>query len=371
MLSKLSVSNFKGFKDKFTLDLTKVNGYSFNEESIENGVVKHAMVYGHNGVGKTNLGLAIFDIIGHLTDKNVAQEMYSAYSNAFNGDKLTEFSYQFKFGQDIIEYTYHKKDFETLRKECFSINGEVLAQIDRDKNDLAEINFKGAETLKRELSNENLSVLRYIKNNASLDNNKENELFFTFFDYLERILFFRSLDKNVYLGLQTGQKGVQDDIIENNNVKDFEKFLNNAGVECKLVVFNGANKKELMFDFGEVVIPFYKIASTGTKSLSLLYYWLQRIRKESTVSFVFIDEFDAFYHHALSKIVIEELKKSGVQFIVTTHNTSLLSNSLLRPDCYFLMDKTQIGSLAKKTVKELREAHNIEKMYKAGAFYGK
>ena len=30
----------------------------------------NALIYGHNGVGKSNLGLAIFDIIGHLTDKN-------------------------------------------------------------------------------------------------------------------------------------------------------------------------------------------------------------------------------------------------------------------------------------------------------------
>ena len=45
-----------------------------------------------------------------------------------------------------------------------------------------------------------------------------------------------------------------------------------------------------------------------------------------------------------------------------------MSNDLLRPDCYFLMYKDSIKSLAKNTTKELREAHNIEKMYKAGSF---
>jgi AAA15 family ATPase/GTPase len=67
-------------------------------------------------------------------------------------------------------------------------------------------------------------------------------------------------------------------------------------------------------------------------------------------------------------LIIEELKKTGVQFILTTHNTSNISNDLLRPDCYFLMYKQFIRSLAKSTSKELREAHNIEKMYKAGSF---
>ena len=95
---------------------------------------------------------------------------------------------------------------------------------------------------------------------------------------------------------------------------------------------------------------------------------MQRLKEKSVVSFLFIDEFDAFYHHELSEIIIEALKKTGIQFILTTHNTSVMSNDLLRPDCYFLMYKDSIKSLAKNTTKELREAHNIEKMYKAGSF---
>ena len=46
-----------------------------------------------------------------------------------------------------------------------------------------------------------------------------------------------------------------------------------------------------------------------------------------------------------------------------------MSNDLMRPDCYFLMNSRKILPLPKCTEKELREAHNIEKIYKAGAFY--
>lgn len=67
-------------------------------------------------------------------------------------------------------------------------------------------------------------------------------------------------------------------------------------------------------------------------------------------------------------MIIEKLKDTGIQFILTTHNTSIITNDLLRPDCYFLMNKKKIQSLSQSTEKELREAHNIEKMYKAGAF---
>ena len=100
----------------------------------------------------------------------------------------------------------------------------------------------------------------------------------------------------------------------------------------------------------------------------LFYCWCLEIMK-SNVSLVFIDEFDAFYHHELSKLVVKKLKESGVQFMLTTHNTSIMSNDLMRPDCYFLMNRNKILPLSKCTEKELREAHNIEKIYKAGAFY--
>ena len=46
-----------------------------------------------------------------------------------------------------------------------------------------------------------------------------------------------------------------------------------------------------------------------------------------------------------------------------------MTNDLMRPDCYFLMDNRKILPLSECTEKELREAHNIEKIYKAGAFH--
>ena len=88
-------------------------------------------------------------------------------------------------------------------------------------------------------------------------------------------------------------------------------------------------------------------------------------------SFVFIDEFDAFYHFELSESVQRKLKGiRGVQIFTTTHNTDLMSNDLLRPDCYFLLRNNDIKAISELTEKELRQAHNLQKMYKAGAFNG-
>jgi AAA15 family ATPase/GTPase len=368
MLTKFSVTNFKGFNTGISFDLQNTNGYEFNKESIKNGVVNNALVYGPNGVGKSNLGLAIFDIIGHLTDKETNDSQYTYYLNALNESKTADFQYEFVFNTYKVIYQYKKIDYKTIVYESFSINDKELLFIDRRVSNEAKVHLKGAESLKKNLTNQNLSLLKYVRSNSELDKNEENDCFKSFFKFIEGMLFFRSLEQNMYLGLEIGRREVASDIIEKGNVPDLESFLNTAGIECKLKVVKESEKDVIAFDFDGKAISFYNIASQGTRSLTLFYYWLQRLRDKSRVTFLIIDEFDAFYHHELSELIVKELKKTGIQFVLTTHNTSIMTNDLLRPDCYFLMTKESIKSLAKCTPKELREAHNLEKMYKAGSF---
>jgi AAA15 family ATPase/GTPase len=371
MLRKFRVSNFKSFENNFELDLTGVNGYEFNKECIKEGIVNNALIYGHNGVGKSNLALAIFDIIEHLTDKNRDDRVYRNYLNANSNLSFAEFYYEFLINSRVVTYEYKKTDYKTIIYEKFTIDNEELAFFDRNKGLNATIKFKGAETLKTEIENNELSLLKYIKNNTELERNQTNATFSDFFKFIDSMLYFRSLQQDrIYLGLEDGSRDMLENIIEKDNVSHFEEFLNKAGIECKLSIVNKIdNKRTLAFNFNEKNVPFADIASTGTMTLMLFYYWFQRIREKSKVSFLFIDEFDAFYHHELSALVVEKLKESGVQFILTTHNVSIITNDILRPDCYFLMNKQKIRSLSKCTKKELREAHNIEKMYKANAFH--
>ncbi|OJA03412.1 AAA family ATPase, partial [Bathymodiolus thermophilus thioautotrophic gill symbiont] len=103
------------------------------------------------------------------------------------------------------------------------------------------------------------------------------------------------------------------------------------------------------------------------RSIALFYYWYQRIQSNKA-SFVFIDEFDSFYHHNLSKFIVKKLQEIDVQVVFTTHNTVIMNNDLSRPDCYFILSNGKIASLNKLTDKELREMHNLEKLYRAKKF---
>ena len=82
-------------------------------------------------------------------------------------------------------------------------------------------------------------------------------------------------------------------------------------------------------------------------------------------------EFDAFYHYELSESIVAMLEKMpDTQVILTSHNTNLLSNRIMRPDCYFILTGERITNLANATTRELREGHNLEKLYMSGEFNG-
>ena len=101
----------------------------------------------------------------------------------------------------------------------------------------------------------------------------------------------------------------------------------------------------------------------------MLLYYSWSILAFSKISFLFIDEFDAFLHYESSAKLVKMLnEQSGFQSVLTTHNTYLMQNRLTRPDCCFLMTKNKITNLYDATNREIREAHNLEKMYINGAF---
>lgn len=366
MLKKFKVSNFKNFEKDFVFDLSETNGYEFNPDCVKNGIANNIIVYGRNGSGKSNLGFAIFDIIEHLTDNNRSENRYDNYLNGNSKSAFAEFHYEFLINDNIVEYKYRKTDYKTLVYERLSINNIECVLFDRTNgSNNFSVNLQGAESLNRIITDKSLSALKYIKNNTVLGSDVITQTFLSLFDFINKMLFFRSLEDRMYLGMDSfSGKSILDDIIERDKVADYQKFLNDAKIDCKLSVVEDMGRKTIAFKFDKKVISYTDVVSTGTNSLTLFYGWYLRVI-ESGVSMLFIDEFDAFYHHELSELVVEKLKKSGVQFILTTHNTSIMTNELMRPDCYFIINRKDIRPLSKCTDKELREAHNLEKFYKS------
>lgn len=364
MLNEFRVKGFKNFKDEVVFNLGDTRNYEYNENCVKNGTVKTALLYGPNGSGKSNLGEAIFDIISGLTDKYPKPELYNPYLNLETFNPIAEFSYKFKFDEDVLLYTCKKSGKDHFIKEYLAINDDTIINYDYNKHEM-QINLAGAETLNQVLFNGDISFVKYVYKNSNLNKNDKNVLLFNkFFNFVENMLLFRSLDKNEYIGFTTGSESISEGIITSGKLKELQYFLEKNGIFYKLK--EDSSKKNIMCQFPFREINIYEIASNGTKSLLLFFYWYIKMQK---VSFVFIDEFDAFYHSNVSKNIVKLLRDSdNLQAILTTHNTDIMTNDLLRPDCYYLLNNGIIKSLPNSTEKELRFAHNLQKMYKGGAF---
>lgn len=368
MLRKFSVENFMGFKDKITLNLGSPCNYAFNQEMVKNSCITKAIVYGKNGCGKSNLGLAIFDIVGHLTDKQKLEKSYACYLNLDFEKTYAEFEYVFDFDGIELIYRYKKYGLQQLRSEHLYISGKEMICYDFINNE-GFTRLEGSETLNGTINQDSpISRVKFVSNNAILTDSHENKAFQAFMRFVNKILLFYNLDERGYQGFMNGNNSIAEGIIEAGKLDDFQEFLKENEIVYALKAVDIDGKKAIYCNFANKSANFFNIASTGTKALAALYYWYIRMHD---ASFVYIDEFDAFYHFSLSKSIVKRLCQiENVQIFMSTHNTDLMSNDLLRPDCYFIISDNKLWSVADSTEKELRKAHNLQKMYKAGAFDG-
>ena len=365
MLKLFEVSGFKNFKDKLTIDFSDVRDYKFNNQCVSNGLLSKVIVYGKNSVGKTNLGLAIFDIVSHLTTGDADLNLYKYYLNGEDrAEDVASFRYQFDFSGSIIDYQYEKDYKRRLFNERLYLDGELLFDYCSPFH-----RFKYNDGLKNLVPTLNLeyidsnSLLKYVMNNSSLS--KDHPLR-KMMIYVSNMLWFRSLNENQYIGYKNKNDDYHDFIFKGNALHEFEAFLNKTGVNKRLIAKRDADGvKRLYFDTKRP-LPFFVTASSGTKALYTFFYWYKTAKD---VSLMFIDEFDAFYHFELAETIVSLLEKmNNTQVILTSHNTNLLSNKIMRPDCYFIMTDGKITSFANATTRELREGHNLEKLYMSGEF---
>ena len=131
MLQKFAVTNYRGFEKRIELDLTKTRDYEFNTFAIKDKIIKNGIIYGPNGSGKSNLGLAIFDIVNHLTQKWKKPDYYANFVFAGAKDVPVTFEYTFKLDEYVIEYSYSKNMVGLLVSEKLLVNTSLVFEKSR------------------------------------------------------------------------------------------------------------------------------------------------------------------------------------------------------------------------------------------------
>lgn len=378
MLRKFTVKNFKNFRETLCLDFTKVRDYHYNEYCVKNNLINKVIIYGKNAVGKSNLGTALFDLAGDI--------FYTKNPYLYRGDRRlyknanapeqesAEFAYSFQFGSVIVDYIYKKKDVSDVVSEKLAIDSKTVFYYDLETNeaDFSNVSAIHAGDLnwsefldamrnpeQKDIESTQPTALRYIIYNTV---QTEQSVISQLTAFIKGMRFTHSAT-SFPLSLD-----ISDHFENEESLAKFERFLNDFGVPCKLILverFDG--KKEVCFDYAKP-LPFGSNLSSGTVALTRFY--LQYVgRKKPT--FIYMDEFDAYYHYELSEKIVELLEKAfDCQVILTTHNTNLLSNSVMRPDCFMILAGGKLTPICEATNRELRQGHNLEKLYLNGEFDG-
>lgn len=259
---------------------------------------------------------------------------------------------------------YGKDAAGVLNHEQLSVDGKLMFRRSDRKLTIDGNEFLMGDAVKKSLADNanNVSIVNFLTSSYPL---AKNHYLLKMSNFVNGMLWFRCLETREFIGLENIITVLEEFIIRTELVTDFGRFLKEVSGQQFTFAEPAPGDKNLFCEVGGNTIPFAHICSTGTQALELLFYWVKRM-KDAT--FVFIDEFDAFYHFKLSFEVCRLLFKLDCQVFTSSHNTYLMTNNLLRPDCNFIVHDNKIKALCDCTDKELRFGHNIEKLFRGDTF---
>lgn len=389
MFTKIRLKNYKSLVD-FSVDFLK-----------KKGVAKKAIIiYGENGVGKSNFASAFYTLVESIQTLSIRKAIQTFLEKRGEDEKVNE---------SFVKYlSRNLRDTESIISNCKTINSDGNMELEFDfiidgKPGTYLLIYDNEKLIHEKLSyvlNKNKCVLFNLSDKEKVINKKlfldsayadEIENLITQYEgkhsllaiianekeekaegYIESkihkalyevISFFMTMSIKVKSGNrgERGKMGLSHPILgeltdgtinieEQTELDKAEQLLNefftNAYSDIKEVYYKKSQEDnkieyELFFRklvYGEVIDISYEMESTGTQHLiDILPFLLMCV--EGTV--VVIDELDAGIHDLLIDNILNNILDSiNGQLIVTTHNTMLLDSNIDPEYIYsFVVDK--------------------------------
>lgn len=416
MLVQFSVKNFRSIHEEIFLSMVATRRRS-RVPGLDNGatftafddisLLKTAVIYGANASGKSNIARAIGFFRNFVLQSSKESQIdepikVEPFSLAHSSEKEGS-TFEITFIKDEHLYQYgFEADRATVRKEYLKQKARnskrTRVLFERDGNDISiERSFEEGKGLEKKTRRNALflsvcanfdgeissAVLRWFQNlnlvsglhdqalmpytlKCLTDPTKRDDLatllsnFDLGFDRLE--VQETSVDQE-QPNIPDELRGLFDEI------KKIQKKDREAKIKKVFSVHNVAEDdlggpREVYFDFGQESEGTQKIVALSGPLLDTL----------ETSKILFIDEFDARLHPAITRTIIELFNSSSnsknAQLIVATHDTNILDNQLLRRDQIWFVEKDRYEASHLTSLDEfkVRSDASFEKDYIAGKY---
>ena len=378
MLTKITLDNFKSFKNTETIDLMKTNYTILPQNVADNGVLKGCIFVGANASGKSTIILGIKLLLDFLfSERNLNSGIFLCM---FGDRPRYSLAYDFLIDKKNIHYYFEVDTGKSMISEKLFIDDQLMLErmglsaksyiVEEDGVNYDETDV-GKDTL----------FLRTLYFNTKF---ASNSVLMHWMEYLKKSIYVNMFDKKIisygnaevsvarYLD-KSGCRSINDFFNEYNFEQNIEYEHTSEGRRVKLVVGNDDSEKYIFFKRKgiEVPIPFGEESLGNQNLLRILPSFLSVIENNGML---LIDEFSSGFHNELENLLVRYFmeKSKYAQMLFVSHSTNLLSNSILRPDQEYSVEfQRENGSSVKRFSSEQpRSAQNIEKMYVSGVFGG-
>lgn len=378
MLTKIVLDNFKSFKNKTVVDLTKTNYTILPQNVADNDVLKGCIFVGANASGKSTIILAVKLLLDLLfSERNINSGMFLCMFGDTNKYSL---SYEFLIENKTISYSFEVDVSKKMISESLYIDNELLLQRMglSAKSYIADSN--GINYDEEDVGKDSL-FLRTLYFNTKF---ASNSTLGSWMDYLKKsfyvnmfkgeIVSYGKRDMTIATYLDNGGCEVINNFFDEYNFEQKVEFVHStSGGKISFVAGEDEDVKTVFFKRKgiEVPIPFFEESLGNQNLLRILPVFLSAINNGGML---LIDEFSSGFHNELESLLVRYFmeKANHAQMLFVSHSTNLLSNSILRPDQEYSVEfQDQNGSTVKRFSSEQpRSAQNIEKMYVSGVFGG-
>ena len=372
MLTKMYLTNFLSFINRTEFDFTSTKYTILEETNVFNqSILKGGLFIGPNASGKTNALKGLSFLLYMITGEGNGSS-FERYRCRFSRNPLIVLEYDFSF-----------------------LNKKLIYKIERNtqtKNISEEIIVDNISVLKR---NGNIGELR-IGDSVTIDDNVDKDTLFLrtasfntgrfpqipilreLIEYLQNSYYIDGYNRGAVIGRSINKYAESNGVARiNDYLREFNyDFFVEYGSQSTgegATISVGSDEKIIFFKRKSFPFPsiFFDESQGNQVFADMLPGLISTIEKPGML---IIDEFGNSLHNRLAEKIVKFFmgKSEKSQLFITSHDTNLISNSVLRPDQIYLIsfDGSNGSNVARVSKFKPREAQNLEKMYLGGMFEG-